>query len=750
MLTIYADVESFYSKEYSLQRLTPPEYVLGAEWETIGWGVAEDNGTPFWLEGDQFQDYLSRLGATNFRLVTHNALFDACVIGWRYGVYPRLCVDTMSMARALLSHKLPRGSVSLENVGEYLQAGVKGDAVRSVLGMHLADIKAAGLYERYTAYCLNDVSMTRNIYKALAPSFPLQEFIINDAIIKMATRPQFQINVEKLYEHLGKIRADKQTLLDRVGMGDKDALMSNDKFAIALQQLGVAPPRKTSPTTGKETWAFAKSDQAFSDLAEHPDPDVQALHAARVGHKSTLEESRTERFINIANVTYDGNASHMPIPLRFSGAHTHRFSGDWKLNGQNLPSRKNTSLRQSLIAPDGYDVVVVDASQIEARLTAWLSGQWDLVEQFANGEDVYSLFAGDMYGVTVTKADKPRRLGGKISILGLGFQMGPPKFKDTWRIQSADAGMPTELDDLEASRVVNLYRSKFFHIRDTWAWWQRMIPGMANGSAAGTQFGPCVIEEQAILLPSGLRLHYEGLHYKENEWWYTYAGKPKKTYGGKLLENCLAGDTRVLTSRGWTPIVDISIDDKVWDGHEWVGHAGVTHQGNKPTISIDGVRMTDDHLVRTERYGWVRAASTEGLHRAAVRLPNGYPGCGDDGPEAPIRSTGYEEQVYDVVNCGPRHQFVVLGVSGPFIVHNCVQALDRVCVMDAAVRIHQRAPQYPLAHQVHDELVYVVHKSDTPWFKSMIVEEMARRPWWGPDLPLAADANHGPNYGECK
>ena len=620
MLTIYADAESFYSKEYSLRKMTPPEYILGAQWETIGWGVAENNDKPFWLEGDEFETYLKGLRHTPYRLVTHNALFDASIIGWRYGLYPTLCVDTMSMARALLSHVLPRGSVSLENVGNYLSVGQKGHTVHNVVGMGLEAIKQAGLYMLYVAYCLNDVEICRAIYKQLAPSFPATEFVINDMIIKMATRPQFQVNEDKLYLHLATIQAAKQNLLDRVGIDKKD-LMSNDKFALALERLGVEPPKKVSPTTGKVTWAFAKTDEGFSALEDDPNPDVQALHSARVGHKSTLEESRTERFINISRVTYDGNSGWMPIALRFSGAHTHRFSGDWKLNEQNLPSRGDKTLRESLVAPDGYVVVTVDAAQIEARLTAWLSGQWDLVDQFERGEDVYSIFASDIYGFVVTKKNKKERFLGKTSVLGLGFGMGAAKFQNTVRIEAHKNGFEVDVDLLEAERIVNLYRFKNREIKKTWHWLNNHLPAIANGQAEGIKFGPCIFEKQAILLPNGLRLRYEGLHYADGEWNFTYAGKPKRIYGGKMLENM-------------------------------------------------------------------------------------------------------------------------------------VQALDRVHVMEAAVRIQVRSFELglnlPLAHQVHDELVYVVPAEQEAEVRALCLEEMERRPSWGPDLPLAAEAGSGPSYGEIR
>lgn len=626
MRTIFADAESFYSTEYSLRRITPPEYILGDQWETHGWAVIDEHlsSKPFWLEGDEFANYLQRLHADGeeLRIVTHNALFDMCIIGWRYGIYPKLCVDTMSMARALLSHELPGGRVSLDNVAKHLGHGSKLGGLANVKDMRLADLKRnPELYEAHIRYAERDVELCRAIYYDLAPRFPATEFAINHMIIEMATRPQFTINADKLYLHKAGIEAAKQNLLDRVGI-DKSELMSNDKFALALQRLGVEPPMKISPTTGQETWAFAKTDPGFIELEEHDDPDVQALHAARVGFKSTQEETRTQRFIDISRVTFDGNQSWMPIPLRFSGAHTHRFSGDWKINEQNLPAGrggKTALLREAHEAPEGHEVLTCDASQIEARLTAWLCGQWDLVEAFERGDDVYSLLATEIFGTTVTKKDKARRQVGKRAELGLGFSAGAKVLFRALLGDAREMGLDLDITMGFAEKVVNVYRRKRNNIKNKWYWLNDMIPAMASGAAEGTQFGPCMFEKEAILLPSGLRLRYHELKYIGGEWTFTFAGKRKRIYGGKILENV-------------------------------------------------------------------------------------------------------------------------------------VQALDRVCVMDAALRVRQRCKDYGirLAHQVHDEIVYVPHSSVVADVRRIVAEEMARRPVWGPTLPLAAETGVGANYGEAK
>ena len=161
-------------------------------------------------------------------------------------------------------------------------------------------------------------------------------------------------------------------------------LASNPQFAEVLRSFGVEPPMKTSLTTGKETYALAKNDEGFIELSEHGNPVVQQLCSVRLGTKSTIEESRVERFIGIGA----RNKGLLPIPLKYYGAHTGRWSGLDSVNLQTLPSRDKAkkALKNSIMAPPGHYIINCDSSQIEARVLAWWAGQDDVVEQFRNIE----------------------------------------------------------------------------------------------------------------------------------------------------------------------------------------------------------------------------------------------------------------------------------------------------------------------------------------------------------------------------
>lgn len=635
MKLLFLDFETYYDAEYSLRKMTPVEYVLDPRFQVTGLAVKEGfDGVPYWIDGDQVPNFFASLDPNEVCVVTHNALFDMCIVAWRFSFVPRLITCTMSIARACLSHELKR--MSLASVATHLGLPAKTETILKVIGMDLAAIKAAGLYDEYKEYAMLDVALCAGIYRELVVNrkFPATELVIMDMVLRCAIEPKFQLDANLLAEHLAEVRAKKGHLLAQamlLGVDGKSDLMSNDKFAEMLRSLGVDPPKKISLTTGKETYAFAKKDPEFLALLDHDDPGVQTVVAARMGHKSTLEETRTERFLKIAmldwSVTQKGNCkAWMPMPLRFSGAHTHRLSGDWSLNVQNLT--RGSKLRRALIAPPGYKVVVVDASQIEARLTAWLCQQEDLVAQFARKEDVYSLFASDVFGRPVNRKLKlpdgtpdPEQVAmgfvGKTGILGLGFGVGWPKFQVTVKVDSKlQLGREIVMTDEEAMKTVNTYRRKFKQIPATWH--QLNTIGIQTLAMGGSwTFGPCAFEKGSVLLPSGLRLHYPNLERVGNEWVFQYNVERKKIYGGKLLENI-------------------------------------------------------------------------------------------------------------------------------------VQALDRVAVFEAGVRIQQRIAPYRLAQQAHDEMAYVVKDEDVDSVVAICLEEMARVPAWAPGLPLAAEAGIGLSYGDAK
>jgi DNA polymerase I-like protein with 3'-5' exonuclease and polymerase domains len=429
MSIITIDFETFYEKTtYSLSKLTTEEYVRDDKFEVIGVAVKVDGGDTEWASGthEQIKKFLLSFNWEDSAMLAHNCMFDGFIMSERFGITPKIYLDTLCMARAL--HGVEVGG-SLKVLVERYDIGVKGDEVIAASGKRRVDFTEEDI-NRYGDYCVNDVELTHKLFSAMIrKGFPKTEMKLIDLTLRMFIQPKLDLDLNLLEQHYNDIRDAKARLLVDAGMENRNELMSNPKFAELLKGLGVIPPMKISPTTKKETFAFAKSDEGFKALAEHPDIRVQTLVAARLGTKSTLEETRAERFIGIAK------RGLMPVPLKYYAAHTGRWGGSDSLNLQNLPSRgaNGGKLKKAIIAPEGMMIIDADSSQIEARVLAWLSGQDDLTEAFKKGEDVYKIMASAIYGKGIEEITKEERFVGKTTILGCISEGTPVLCKSGWK-----------------------------------------------------------------------------------------------------------------------------------------------------------------------------------------------------------------------------------------------------------------------------------------------------------------------------
>lgn len=531
MNTITIDFETYYSADLGFSKQTTEEYVRDPRFEVIGVAVQVNDGEPEWFTGTMTETakFLGKYKWSESLALAHNAMFDGFILTEHFQIKPKGWLDTLSMGRAL--HGTNVGG-SLAVLAEFYNIGKKGTEVNDAKGLRRADFPERQLQE-YGEYCKNDVRLTWDLFNCMSQDFPPTELRLIDLTIRMFTEPVLQLDEGMLNVHLHKERQRKAELLENF---DKDELMSNPKFAELLRAFGVEPPMKKSPATGKETYAFAKTDEAFKELLEHPNTAVQTLVAARLGTRSTIEESRTERFIGIAR------RGAMPVPLRYYAAHTGRWGGDDKLNLQNLP--RGSTLKKAILAPAGYMMIDSDSSQIEARTLAWLAGQDDLVEAFDRGEDVYKIMASAIYGKDAAEVSKDERFVGKTTILGCGYCMGAKKFQ----AQLKNFNVAIDLD--EATRIIDTYRTTYPKITALWKEAGTALDAMLRKQTTTLgRNGLLKIEgKDGVRLPNGLYIRYPNIRKvmnKDDEGkaeivYDTKKGKaviPNRIYGGKLIEN---------------------------------------------------------------------------------------------------------------------------------------------------------------------------------------------------------------------
>lgn len=683
------DFETYYSQEFSLTKMTNEEYVRSFEFEVIGVSVQINDGKPKWFTGDMIETavFLRQFDWENSLALAHNAAFDASILTWIFGIKPKGWLDTLSMGRAL--HGTEVGG-SLAVLAKHYGVGTKGTEVVMAKGLRRKDFPEGQLAE-YGKYCCNDTAMTYALFQKMAEGFPPSELRLIDLTIRMFSEPVLQLDEGILTVHLGEVKRKKQELLSRM-LIDKDMLMSNKQLAKVLEGFGVVAPMKISPTTGKTTHAFSKTDEEFKALLEHDNVTVQAIVAARLGVKSTIEETRTERFIGIAR------RGSMPVPLRYYAAHTGRWGGDDKLNLQNLP--RKSPLKYSIIAPDGYVVLDSDSSQIEARTLAWLAGQNDLVEAFDKGEDVYCIMASAIYGRQITKADERERFVGKTTILGC-ISEGTLVLSDSGWKPIEQVSINDKLwDGEEWVCHQGLQNSGIKETLNLCGMW--LTPDHKVWS--GTQW----LEAQSLVQDADTRSQVLGTAVENLPLQATFADR------GEALLRLSSNVTADPMSTAWTTIISkiskaraVHFVPKLLRTKNGFGciRTQWAMMGTEHDCSIDWLLPSQGATPQlTERtsttggavYQFTNSGEQTGLRFSSMfkRLMGGMyqamrwigltstvttnPTISDLSPEATTSKTNAELQpsnrklqTYDLAYSGPRNRYMVLTEQGPMIVHNC-------------------------------------------------------------------------------
>jgi DNA polymerase len=478
------------------------------------------------------------------------------------------------MARAI--HGVDAGG-SLKALAERYGIGEKGDEVVKAENKFLKDFTREELAQ-YGEYCKNDVELTYELFKIFEPKFKRVEYRLIDMTCRMHSEPKLTLDIDVLQDHLYRVKKDKEDLLTVNGVTRED-LMSNEKFADLLRNLGVTPPMKDLKPTKKnpdrkgKTFAFAKTDDGFKELQEHTDFRVRNLCAARLGHKSTLEEKRTERFLNIVD-----ECGGLPVPLKYYGAMTGRWAAVDKINLQNIP--RGSMLKKAIIVEPDHVIVGADLSNIELRVGLYFAGQMDKVDLLGSGADLYKDFASSVFDVPYEEVDDDQRFIGKTSQLSLIYGVGAEKIR-----AAIKQGSGKDIGADEAKRIVGLYREEYSKVKAAWDKGKDVLDWMwanseetfgENGTVNRGMFGggPLRLDVYnlcGINLPSDMFLNYPDLQKYANTNEMTYHSRQGRVriYGAKCFQNtvqalarCVMGEAMVRIHERYP--VALTIHDAVY------------------------------------------------------------------------------------------------------------------------------------------------------------------------------------------
>jgi len=605
-------------KEYTLSKMTTEEYIRDKRFKAFGACVHEfgtDNPIE-WVGGDGLREYFSGIDWGRTAVLAHNAQFDVSIMEWIYNARPAFIFDTLSMARALRGVEVGN---SLGKLATDFSLPEKGQAVHSTDGLVELpeDIERA-----LAAYCAHDVFLCEEIFKRLGEGYPKSELRLIDMTLKMYTRPTLELDSKMLIQALTEEGELREGLLQRLGIQEAE-LASNPKFANVLESLGVTPPTKVSKTTGKTTYAFAKNDALFQAMLNGEREDVALLCEARLKVKSTTERTRAQRFLDISQ------RGKLPVPLSYYGA----LSGRWTaakgsaINMQNL--KRGSFLRKAIMAPEGYQLVVGDLSQIEPRVLAWLADYQDMLDIFRAGGDPYAAFGAQMFNISgLTKDSHPDlRQSAKSALLGCGYGLGwasfasqlltgflgaPPvryskDFAKALGVNSEYAqefaswdGNDSKLFDiphtcsdkellthaLAAKAIIDTYRRTAWPIVSMWGLFSELIHRCLYSGKEYTH--KCLtFRKGEIELPNGMKLLYPNLRLEQGDngkpqW--VYGERATKLYAGKVTNNVTQALARIVMTDGMLRVskkyhiagtvhdelIAVVPDEEVVDAKTWV------------------------------------------------------------------------------------------------------------------------------------------------------------------------------------
>ena len=572
------------SKEYTLSKLTTEEYIRDPRFKAFGaclheYGSEEEIK---WYNGDDLRDALAEYDWTKTAILAHNAQFDVAILEWKYDCHPAFILDTLSMARALRGAEAGN---SLAKLAVDFRLPPKGRAVHDTNGLQeiTPEIEA-----ELAAYCAHDVELCEAIFERLSVNYPAKELRLIDMTLRMYTRPMLLLDGSMLINAISQESSYRTDLLERLNVKEED-LASNPKFASLLESVGVDPPYKLSKTTGKQTLALAKTDALFQAILNGENEPAALLCEARLKVKSTSERTRAQRFSDISR------RGALPVPLSYYGAATGRWTASKgsAINMQNL--KRGSFLRRAIMAPEGYQLVVGDLSQIEPRVLAWLADYQDMLDIFGSGADPYAQFGAQMFRIPgMTKESHPDlRQSAKSALLGCGYGLGwqsfasqlmvgflgaPPvrydkKFAKTLGVGAEYVGkfiswqdnmdklnaIPRICSDSEilthavaSKMIIDTYRATAWPVKTFWDMCTELLGSSLYGGEPYTH--KCLtFEKEAILLPNRMYIRYDGLKQvadEEGRSQWVYGPDETKLYAGKITNNVTQALARIVMTDG--------------------------------------------------------------------------------------------------------------------------------------------------------------------------------------------------------
>lgn len=567
------DFESFWTTEYSLKKIPTINYIKDPRFELTGLGVGLefDNGftdTKFWSPeyltcgnlGD-LEVIFGEEGLNTTTVLVKHARFDITVLQEKFNIVPKYIIDLEDLTR----HYDSRMSHKLKDLAKMHKLKPKGDT-EDFKGLHWADMDEAKR-KALAEYTITDIEDETALFKIYLPrlSNPKTELQLARHTLDLWLHKRFAVDLDLASKIKVQMRGKIASAIAASGHTPKE--LRSKKFVDWLQEAlpdGEDVPMKWSPKPRKKTGkhvlipALAKKDPGCQQLMVHAKKEVRDLIRGRQGASAW-----NSHILKVGNIVSQSivNGGLLRVPLTYHGCHTGRWSGTEKYNLLNMTKRNRDGIitdplkketRKTLLAPDGYIFGVCDSCQIEARIAFWLAGQQDMLDKFANGDDLYSEYASNLFHESVRKPrdddppdvyahfDLMRNDIGKTNMLGDQYGLGGKRFYNNCLSNPKlrplfDNGT---YDFKFCKRAIDLYRKTCDKIEPYWERVDKAFKRVIRFSHLEVEVGSVTFRNDRgtveIELPSGRILYYRHCRIDRQG---KIAYQHGTLWGGSILEN---------------------------------------------------------------------------------------------------------------------------------------------------------------------------------------------------------------------
>lgn len=749
------DFETYYGDKYSLtdKSMNTSEYIRDERFKVHLVGIKIGQQPTKIYSSEHVAAALNAIDWTKHALLCHNTAFDGFIMSEHYGIKPAIYLDTLSMSRAVNGPAQRHGLAYIAPLFGF--AGkMRAKALSDTKNIRDLDTSSE-LYKSLSEYCTDDVEDTCGVFWKMYDNLTDDELELIDITIRGFCDPVLLVDTDRVQAELDREVAEKIAALLVSGV-KADTLSSANKFAEELRALGVEPPTKISKTTGKQAYAFASTDRGLMALQNHTDVRVRNLVEARLKVKSTIGETRANRFLKAG----EGGAK-LPILLNYCGAHTFRWSGSNKMNLQNLP--RGGELRRSLLAPPGHVVVVSDSAQIEARLNAWLSDELGLLDVFraydaGEGPDAYRIMAAALYNIPVDQVTDEQRFVGKVclaegSLVYSSRGWVPIETITTddklwdgeeWVCHSGLAMNGTK----QTLNVSGLYMTSDHQVLCGTEWKEAryleqdkntLSQALGTGAVSWLLLGT---SDSFLEVPTLQTSEESQISKKKSVVYDILSVGPRNRFlaltskGPVVVHNCVLalgygmGEHRLkdtLETGAMGPAITLPDIEYLRAKNTYrFEYRHIAAMWKKAQGFLHRMVLTPDNTVGFE-YKCLK------FGKDWVRLPNGmflrYPDL----------SSGEDGMSYRTLDGHAR-------IYGGLFVENLVQALARVIIADQMLAIHRAG--YRIVTMTHDEIVVVCPAEQAEQCKADMTRIMSTPPEWAPTLPLSVKCEYDTCYSK--